>query len=330
MGQVLQRIFCTKDFLLKIVQKENRKDDGIYQSLYQILNKLGDTYVDITREELMALVKENPMINAMFKRPNRQFCASMSWKNVSEYAKSAGELYLTDSILNLDSGCLLLRDVDEDKRKMMKLVRRTRPFSLVPRRDRSNDLSLEYPESWADVFKSTKVAPISAMIISDNFMFTTKFESRKNNSLFAILKALVPSDIDIDFHLSIFFNNNNNEFDKRKAENLIKEIRELSLCREIKITIVAHSDKATTHDRSIVTNYHYITSGKGFSVIGEQIEEVASGEIKSVYHNIGDCEGSTVKHQQVQMLDWLKTIKQKKINGSGSYIVGDNINRLLD
>lgn len=102
----------------------------------------------------------------------------------------------------------------------------------------------------------------------------------------------------------------------------------------LKINIIAHGVTETTHDRHIITNYHIINSGKGFSVIDESgIQEVTTGGGKSVYNNIDTKTMGmlTGKHIQCQMLEWFSAIyKQLDDSRNDYYVIGDKFdNRLL-
>ena len=155
--------------------------------------------------------------------------------------------------------------------------------------------------------------------------------------MFAILKSIAPKGLKQDFHITIFFNNSPNSWTgkipltKEDAELLVKEIKNLNLCDSVKVTIVAHSVKSTTHDRELITNYHYMYSGCGFGVVDENgVTEVAKGQVQHVF--CGMDYSITIKQIQAQAVMWLKSIFNKERGGDSrfSYIVGDKVNRLFE
>ena len=139
------------------------------------------------------------------------------------------------------------------------------------------------------------------------------------------------------FQITIFFNNDPSKrtgvepLTKEKAIELVDEIKALNLCENVKVTIVAHTIKSTTHDRELITNYHYMNSGTGFNVVDDKgVKEVAKGKVQHIFC---DMESTvTVKQMQAQLSLWLKPIfdGEKGRDAQYTYIVGDEVkNRLL-
>ncbi|MCH5345878.1 MAG: hypothetical protein J1E63_02140, partial [Muribaculaceae bacterium] len=211
-----------------------------------------------------------------------------------------------------------------------------RPFNLLTekQKNRLKEHGEEYEDisTWKDVFNAINIVPINSAVIIDNYIFN-HFDRRKQ-SLYSIIKELVPQNLKIPFHLTIFINNENGKVEKQKMEQVIKEIHELKLGATINVSIVAHTIKNETHDRHILTNYHLITSGKGFGVIDyRNVQENTKGEIVSTFHNIEYMPAFTThKHQHSQLLDWMKDIyvDRKGMNAIYAFEIGDKFeNRLL-
>ena len=117
-------------------------------------------------------------------------------------------------------------------------------------------------------------------------------------------------------------------------EQVISEIHGLKLASKIQVSIVVHTSGDVTHDRSILTNYHIITSGRGFSVIDNRgVKENARGEIVSTFNNICNIPSITsIKHIHSHILDWLRDIyiDKRGMNSLYAFKVGDDFdNRLL-
>ena len=326
-------------FLEDIVKQ--RKSSGPHKIAYELLKKLCDIYVDIPKQDFLKLCDDNDVLKILLKREHR------SIETFSDVDKQLREAKADDLFFfsNIDKK----RANSEKKTKGLFLIPQSdlhlleracynqyRPFNLAPKKSRDSIGEVEFEPiySWKEVFKGVDMTPINAAVITDNFMFTEKFSERKEYSLYALLKEIVQPTLEIPFHLTIFFNNEKGMFKKAEAEDIVKEIHSLNLCKDLKVSIVSHVVKNTTHDREILTNYHYMYSGKGFSVIDSRgIQEVAKGEIKSVYHCISTIPTqTTAKHLHTQTLNWLKQIYDGKrgTTPACAFTVGDDFkNRLL-
>lgn len=333
------RIFCTKDTLYEVIRLRKERP---YSTVLSTIEKLGNVYVECASEsELKGLAAENPIINKLLKRVNRDIKAI---KSIVYEIKNfrADDIYLMtppESRHYVDyrykMGLLVTTSITD-----MQIIddlchTHYRPYNLLTdsQKSRLQQHGEEYEDisSWKDVLDATQVTPINAAIIIDNYIFHA-FDRRKP-SLYSLIMALVPEGLSIPFHLTIFVNNGKNDLKKEKMEQVVKEIHELKLGSEIKVSIVAHMSGEITHDRKILTNYHLITSGRGFGVIDNKgVHENAQGEVKSTFHNINLIPSYTSdKHIHSQVLDWMKEIYiHKKGDGLYAFKVGDDFdNRLL-
>lgn len=336
----IHNTFCNHDFLDEIIQK--RKKEPSLAIAYTLLDKQSNIIVDMPAEDFKKQVATNEAYKRFFKRENKSFkpkewIKSFSPENISDDVFLINEGDIEDhKKLRQDYGCLIIANEQNDLRYLERLIKGHR-FNLVPKWERVDDPTIVYQDNWAQFFGKFKMSPLNAVVITDNFMFGDKFEERKNDSLFAILKAIVPKDLKQDFHITIFFNNDPSKrtgvvpLKKEKAIELINEIKALDLCDSIKVNIVAHTIKSTTHDRELITNYHYMYSGAGFSIIDANgVKEVAKGKVLHIFCDM-DSE-VTVKQMQAQLSLWLKQIfdGEKGRDAQYTYIVGDDVkNRLL-
>ena len=335
----IHNTYCNKEFLDTIIK--NRKKDISYSFAYAVLNKLSNIIVDMPHDDLKKLIENDEVYKRLVKRENKSF-KTKAWIASFTPADICDDVFLIneDDIkdykkIRQEYGCLIIANERNDIKAFERYVK-GRSFNLVPKSERSDDVTIKYHDGWNHFFGEFKLSPLNAVIITDNFMFGGNFEKRKENSLFAILKSIAPKDLKQDFHITIFFNN---DPDKRngvvplpevKAEKLIQEIKGLNLCNSVKVTIVAHTIKSTTHDRELISNYHYMCSGTGFSVVDESgVKEVAKGRIQHVFCDM-DSE-VTVKQLQAEVVMWLKSIfkGEKGLDASYAYIVGDKENRLF-
>lgn len=335
----VQQAYCSMSFLENIIKQ--RKSSNPHKIAFELLKKLCDIHVDIPKQEFIKLSNDNEVLKILLKREHRSIKTYTDEEKQINDAKADDLFFFSDidkkrSASEKTSRGILLA-VQSDMYMFERITHvQYRPFNLAPRkiRDCSDNVEFEPIDSWQEVLDDIDITPINAAVITDNYMFTEKFSERKRNSLYALLKGIVPSTLEIPFHLTIFFNNNNGILNKEEAQNIVTEIHGLNLCKDLKVSIVAHLVKNTTHDRELLTNYHYMYSGAGFSVIDNRgIQEVAKGEIKSVYHCVATIPAqTTVKHLHSQVLEWLKQIYYRERGQSSpfTYEVGDDFdNRLL-
>ena len=334
----IHNTYCNPEFLDSIIK--GRKKDNSYALAYNMINKLSNIIVDIPNEELKKLIAKDEAYNRLNKRENKSLKAR-EWIRTFSPDSICDDVFLISEgdvkdykKLRQTHGCLIISN-ESNELKSFERYAKEHPFNLVPKSEKIDDPTIKTHDSWEQFFDEFKFTPINAVAITDNFMFGSKFNERKQNSLFAILRAIAPKELDEDFHVTIFFNNSPDKngaipLTKDKAEQLVEEIKGLHLCDSVKVTIVAHTVKSTTHDRELISNYHYMYSGVGFSVVDNNgVREIAKGQVQHIF--CGMDSSFTIKQLQAEVALWLKPIfKGEKGSGTPySYIVGDKENRLF-
>ena len=336
----IHNTYCCSAFLDDIIK--GRKKELSYSIAFTMLDKLSDIIVDLPHDELKKRIATDDIFKRLNKRENKSL-KSKEWISAFSPENICDDVFLINSEDDIKDykkirqkyGCLIIANEPNDLRAFERYVR-SHPFNLVPRYERGNDPTIKYHDNWSQFFGEFKMTPLNAVIITDNFMFGEKFGKRKEYSLFAILKSIAPKDLKQDFHITIFFNNDPDKrsgvvpLTEENANKLVQEIKGLNLCDSVKVTIVAHTIKSTTHDRELISNYHYMNSGTGFSVVDESgIKEVTKGRVQHVFCDMDYS--VTVKQLQAEVVMWLKSIfkGEKGLDASYSYIVGDKENRLL-
>ena len=311
------RIFCTMETLSEVIR---RRKDRPFCSVLSTIEKLGDIFVECNNDsELKNLAALNPIINKLIKRPNREVKVIQSAikeiethraddiflllppysKPYTDYRKKRG-LLVTSSLTDMQ----VVDDLCNSHFRPFNLLTDVQKRKLSKNGEEYEDIS-----SWKDVLSTINVSPINAAIIIDNYLLSSNFERRKP-SLYSLIQALVPSGLTIPFHLTIFLYNKNGELKKDKMEKVISEIHELKLGSRIMVSIIAHSSGDVTHDRRILTNYHIITSGRGFGVMDSSgVKQNAQGEVTSTFQNISVLSTmNSLKNIHSHFLDWMKDI----------------------
>lgn len=311
---------------------------------FKALLVLGDVYVDMSKKELKELLdpkRSDNIYKALNKKASDRLHCKENWAANFNPEDIADEVFFitpngieNHKQIREDYGCLIVAE-DSDIFYLERMCREN-GFILIPAKAEKiltdNKVESVFQKNWGDAFKKIKVMPINAAIISDNFIFGDKYDSRKGYSLFNLLKILVPPSLKTSFHLTIFVCNDRGTLNQDRAQKIIEEIKELNLCPDLKVTIVAHTEKSLSHDRKILTNYHYITSGCGFNVVSENgPAEMAEGDISCVFKSIEKSNTRiTIKHKYDYSQALYKDILENRLNNNKNcFLVGDNINRLL-
>lgn len=336
----VHRIFCTKNTLSEVIRLRKERP---YSTVLSTIEKLGDIYIECDSDsELKSLAAINPIVNKLLKRPNRNIRIIQS---ISQEIKSprADDIFLLlppDSKPYADyrekKGVLVTSSLTDMHVVDDLCTTHFRPFNLLTdeqkRKLSKNGEEYEDISSWKDVLSTINVMPINAAIIIDNYLLSSNFE-RRRPSLYSLIQALVPSGLTIPFHLTIFLYNKNGELKKDKMRKVISEIHELKLGSKIMVSIIAHTSSDTTHDRKILTNYHMITSGRGFGVMDFRgVKQNAQGEVTSTFLNISFLPPmNSLKHIHSHVLDWMKDIYIDRHGMESLYAfeVGDDFNNRL-
>lgn len=334
------RLFCTSHTLSEVIRL---RKDRPYSTVLSMIEKLCDIHIKCEDKlELLKLSTSNPIVKKLLKRPTREiFYIESLEENISN--PKADDIFLmlsSESKQYCDyrkkQGVLVTCSLNE-----MQIIddlcnKHFRPYNLLTNRQKQRlaDRGEEYEDlsSWKEVFDAVKISPINSAVIIDNYILH-KFE-RREASLYNIIQSIVPSGLSIPFHLTVFINNENGKLKKEQMEQVVKEIHELKLGSILKVSLIAHTEKDSTHDRNILTNYHLVTSGKGFGVIDSRgVKENAQGEIRSTFHNIDFLPSlNSIKHQHSHLLNWIKDIyiDKRGMDAVYAFVVGDDFrNRLI-
>ena len=98
------------------------------------------------------------------------------------------------------------------------------------------------------------------MAIVDNYVL--KSESIIKENLLPIFDKLLPHNLKIPFHISVFAEN---EFHNKEYYELIKKLIE-KIRPDLTFNLTLHQLHNEFHDRSIITNYLLLDSGSGFDL----------------------------------------------------------------
>jgi len=324
----LQTVYCTKEFLEQAIAQ--RKTSEVFKTAYNIIAKISNIVVDIPKSNLDQLIRTDDLFKVLNNRPGMSIVSNVNWKNeIIDPDENAHTIVFSNSNLHETSKkdrqkegrYVVVHDNSNDVAFVLNHAQRYECFILPSEKQNS----IELMQTWEEAL-SGGVVPVNAMVINDNYQFSSHdiFERCKNYSLYSILKTLIPSDLDSEFHLSIL----THEGSKDWLSTIVEEIRSLNLCKKIKVQIIRHENTDLTHDRYIFTNYHMIYSGKGFNTIGsDKRPDERVGDLKSIFLGINTQKPPffTKAIYNQKLIDFHNVIEKES-----QFIVGDEFtNRLF-
>lgn len=316
---------------LAIFQNILMEDEG---TLYKILDEFYDVVIDIDEDKLFELLTENPILNYFFKREN----ASLIFDN-GEFETLNNQEY--DKLLN--NIIILEDDVDVNK------IRSEYGIMAIHNNDKyleNNEYNFGYSfnkrdkvkKTWVDVFGVEKITPINSAIIVDNYLWSDheSFNDDNVNNFYPIFSNLIPKTLKISFHILMVIQNKGGAIIPKKAQEKISKFKrklEKETGVEIEIGFVSQTDTSTFHERYILTNYHYISSHKGFTVFDKgRVKTETNGERNWVFKDIKNYFGEIRKHQQLRNISNINKLiaKNNKTESSTVFNVGNMDSPILN
>ena len=323
------RLYCDNDLLDYLFLLD---DDEI---LFKILDEFYDLAINRTEEEIIELVKSNPIANYFFKRDSGNIISdkdSFRKINDKEFEEFSNDILIVSETVNSEDirkryGVLALHVYDDPFLEAQDVFFK---YSFKKEDSKFN--------SWADVFKLHPITPVNTAILIDNFLWNNldDFNSDNLDNLYEILANLIPNDLIVPFKLLIQIDNRDGRLLKEKAKEKAKKIEKYikrTLDKVIHVGISTQTDSRTFHERVLITNHHYLYSDKGFTVFkNNRIKHVSKGTRNWVFFSIQKYIGELDKHHH---RDVIKNVKKsinsnKKSESNTIYNVGYFENPLLN
>lgn len=285
----------------------------LWRKVYNLISKKSNLLID-SKDELIKNIS-NPIIKRLIKISQEGGSNILELKEHFEALNSnefdivntvnPSAIYCFDKTTVDTQHGLFIADSKNYIDKFSKISKEIVTISI----DRNNPV---YNNIWDKLFKDKP--PLNTIIIADNYLLD-KPDSFKNN-LFAILDALLPvKNIKETIHIALVV--------KRDVINLQNKYFKISEYLQNKNSNfklgIYQTPLNAPHDRMIITNYFYLSSGHSFDIVN------GKGKINKdtilTYHPIGSNESQTPFN-----------IETKKLSNytKGCDVVGDRENRLLD
>ena len=189
--------------------------------------------------------------------------------------KELSAVYLIDDLNTIklkNKGCVLLGDIGEDLRVLLKLFC-GRDYDYHHLYDLQKNFN-----SWEQLVDENQMLPCTDIIINDRYLFNDDFMLVEYN-LYRMLKAIV-NNVKNKVNVVVYTQNDSiRNFGIDKATSIIKSAIEKTTSMKPNITYVTSGAKPTKipHDRFVITNYRLIRSGDSFIYFNTKGEKITKG-----------------------------------------------------
>jgi hypothetical protein len=271
-----------------------------HEFLFDIITKYSNVMIDIEDEEFEKLLKDNPFIKSLLKRPDKSIFPKKSFfdnidaEDLSLYTRDIFFLNKPKSYCDSKAekyGVLVLStDNLSDVQVLAKRQYRSYEKGDIAETNENNNSS----KGWQSFIGTFKIMPINSVVVIDNHIFNNS-ESGKNN-LINLIEAILPQNLDTSFHILIVIEDNPRKYNKAKLEEITAKIKtELgkNIDYRIDVAIITHLKNQEFHNRFLISNYHIIESPYGFDCFDTDGKVKKSNEPKilSAYFTLKNKEG---------------------------------------
>jgi hypothetical protein len=292
------RLFCSLDQLEEVLLY---KED--YQTLSNIIENFCDVVLDLTHDELLSIIKTNPILKMLFKREDSTLISDKI--AYSSFTNKEFNNFLND---------ILILDIEEKHTKRIRdeygILAINLKESFLEEQNYHHGYSIgtsstSLKECWSELFKDSTIEPINSAIIIDNFLWSQISLYPEDNmyNIYPILKAIIPKKLKTPFHLKIILQNKDGRLERKKAKPIISKMKKAikkDIGVDIEISIATQTDTKIFHERVILTNYHYIYSDKGFVCFKNRREiKKTNGTRNWVFKDINNFRGEIDKHRHI-------------------------------
>lgn len=292
---------------------------NLWKKLYDIISEKSILLID--SKEKLAEKKNNPLIINLIKSSKTGGSEIIEYpelferinddeRTISETVNASSIFYLSKS--NLTNKCgFFISNFEECYQKFSLINKEIEPVTIS--KGKNNQF-----ESWNKFFEN--IPPLNAIIIADNYLLDNTELYDKN--LFAIIDALVPvhridETIDISIVVKKDLINYKNKF--RIIEDYLNN-KNNNFNLSIYLTTIAEP-----HDRIIVSNYFYVTSGHSLDFFNKKGN--ISKETTLNFFPIGSIKSIKSFYGEISRLSYFTKVSDVT---SQIMVEGSNTNRILD
>ncbi|MDR1556547.1 MAG: hypothetical protein LBS88_05890 [Tannerellaceae bacterium] len=274
-----QTLYCELDFLLRLIENKpaplpayEMEEPGELTNWKKYIGLfLHDSriFIDASREKFYDLIKTNKFFTTLLK----QFQSNDI--DIRFYRLEEMETRQDDFFNEVDPHALFFIENTEKCRKLAE------EYGMI---FVSNEIRNDFAEcifgyetdyvsiskkenklrSWD--FISRYKHPCNALIISDNYILSDN--KKMKNNLLKLIDKLLPGKLERDFQLIILTGNARENLHIESCYSFLSE--QINRLRDYHIELKIVAKSIDNHDRNILTNYLWISSGYGFSIFKGQ------------------------------------------------------------
>jgi hypothetical protein len=297
--------------------------------IFNIIAKKSDLCID-SKDELINKSKENPRLKRLIKclseggskllLNKEHFTKLNSDKRSFLKTETPSPIYcLSKPSTNANNG-VFVADSMNYQDKFKKIIREAYSISV--------NIKKQSQFSWKNLLDNQP--PLNSIIIADPYLIK---ESDFDKNLFQILDILLPNkNLDETFHVTLITGSKAG-LSLKQLENKHEKIKEFvgSRISDFKLGIYivdqGRGDGKMMHDRMLITNYFYLSTGKGFDLFNSD-DEIKDDTILQwsaicTSHNL-----NTMNNELVKLDSYVAKCHNKF--PSMPQIFGDKENRLLN
>jgi hypothetical protein len=310
--------------------------DNEHEFLYNIITKYSNVMIDIGENEFEKLLKDNPFIKSLLKRPHKniyplkKFFDNIDDEDLSIFPR---DIFLLDKPKSfcdsrIDKYGVLVLSAESLSDVVILCKRQHKSYTKGDETDNNENIG------WRSFIDSFELQPINSLVIIDNYIFNN--ENSGKNNLINLIGSLLPKNLEISFQVLIVIDNRSAIYNLERLEVLKNEIQHdlrNNVEYEINVGIVTHPLKQEFADRFLISNYHIIESSHGFDCYNNDGMATRDHQstILSAFYTLRNSEGDPeVKLMCRKLKQVKKLVEGNNIpNTSTNLLVGDCKNRLL-
>ena len=330
-----QRVFCEIDFYKQFVNsypkevipsEENIIKTKLWIDFNSFLFK-SDIHFDIDADIFRILIASDEYFKVLWKKSTNGECGvefdSVEFPKITEFDKVyENKVYLESVYLSCESDSLCREVENAYGVKVISIDNITKAENLFNVHIETVEKGDESHSNWD--FLSVFSHPCNSLAVVDNYIL--KDTIAINENLIAILDKILPSKLEIPFHISVFAKNDYHN--KERCELITKSLEELRPNIVFKISVFQLRNEF--HDRTLITNYLILDSGSGFDLFSNRKSKNQT-KITGYYPFSASNLNIDVRHNYYVLRKLMKEVYDKSVsNENFQNVWGEKENRLFE
>lgn len=332
-----RKAYCTLETLEEIFD-----DPQVHADLYHILRDYHDVVLNLSEQELDEEIQNNPYLRSLRKRGVHEV------ESLPRFYERLPEEFLANT-----SGALVILEADPQVCQQLTARHGVCVLSThdtVPARTLTSHYYRQLSHEdvfqagahgpskggWAALLSPMGALPMNSLVVVDNYLFQNIHEGKAN--LLNLLDALLPSELDVAFHLLLITTNPRNVLHPESLATLFAELQAgLNRPYPIAFGLLTHREgDKRFHRRAWISNYHLGVSDRGFVCFNNEglVKSHNDIRVQGAFRDIGQPYGDIPWRSMLLELRSAAALRQhnRELGGwmATNLVYGDCDNRLLE